>query len=260
MPKNIQMMMYLIGGIILIALVLLSSSLKVINPGERGVLITLGVPSSEVLSEGIHIQMPFVQRIVVLDVKTQKAEYESDSASKDLQSVTSIVAVNFNPQPAMVSKLYQEIGAAYEAKIIKPAIEEAIKASTAQFTAEELITKRTEVKELMRTKIEDRLKKAYIEVDEVSIVNFAFSPEFNKAIEEKQTAEQQALKEKWELERVKVLAQQKIEQAKAEAESLRLQKQELTPELIQLRAIEKWNGILPQVTGGSIPMINLDKS
>jgi len=248
-----------VGAVAIIALIVVLMSIKIVNPGERGVEITLGVVSEEVLGEGIHLRIPFIQSIKTVDVKVQKAEYKSDSASKDLQSVTSVVAVNFRPELTQVNLLYKEIGLNYETKIIKPAIEEAVKASTAQFTAEELITRRRDVKEKISELLKQRLSEAYISVDEVSIVDFAFSPEFNKAIEEKQTAEQQALKEKWELERVKIVAQQKIEQAKAEAESLRLQKQELTAELIQLRAIEKWNGVLPSVTGGSVPFVPINQ-
>lgn len=242
----------------IIILVTVFSSFVVINPGERGVKITLGQMSSDVLTEGLHFKLPFIQKVMVVDVKTQKAEYESNSASKDLQSVQSIVAVNYNPEPNSVGKLLTEIGTNYEFKVIKPAIEEAVKGSTAQFTAEELITKRSQVKDKITEAVKTRLAKSFIDVDEVSIVDFAFSPEFDKAIEQKQTAEQQALKAKWELETVKIQAQQKIEQAKAEAESLRLQKQELTPELVKLRAIEKWNGILPKVTGGATPFVSIE--
>lgn len=222
-------------------------------------MVTLGNISDGILDEGFHLKIPFVQQIINVDVKTQKAEYESSSASKDLQSVTTIVALNFKPDPDSVNKLYQNIGLNYESKIIKPAIEEAVKSSTAQFTAEELITNRSQVKDAIATNLKDRLGKFFIAVEEVSIVDFNFSPEFNDAIEQKQTAEQLALKEKWNLERVKIIAQQKIEQAKAEAESLRLQKQELTPELVKLRAIEKWDGVMPKVTGDATPFINLNE-
>ncbi|PIV90377.1 HflC protein [Candidatus Gracilibacteria bacterium CG17_big_fil_post_rev_8_21_14_2_50_48_13] len=247
------------GAVVLVlVLSLIFSSFEIINPGERGIRVTLGQISDEVLVEGLYLKIPLVQSIVRFDVKTQKAEYESNSASKDLQSVRSIVALNYNPEPSSVGKLYADIGANYEFKIIKPALEEAIKSATAQFTAEELITKRSQVKDMITKVVTERLAKSFIDVDEISIVDFSFSPEFDKAIELKQTAEQDALRAKWDLERVKIQAQQKIETAKAEAESLRLQKQELTPELVKLRAIEKWNGVLPQVTGGATPLVSLD--
>lgn len=255
MRKVLSILGIAVGVLVLITIF---SSFIVINPGERGVKVTLGQMSSDVLTEGLHFKLPFIQKVLVIDVKTQKAEYESSSASKDLQSVQSIVAVNYSAEANSVGKLMAEIGSNYEFKIIKPAIEEAVKGSTAQFTAEELITKRSQVKDKITEAVRSRLAKSYIEVEEVSIVNFAFSPEFDKAIEQKQTAEQQALKAKWELERVKIEAQQKIEQAKAEAEALRLQKQELTPELVKLRAIEKWNGVLPKVTGGSTPLVPIE--
>lgn len=254
--KNV--LLSLAGILIAVLLVTVLSSFEVINPGERGVRVTLGQVSDEVLIEGLYLQLPFVQKIVKIDVKTQKAEYESNSASKDLQSVRSVVAMNFNLEPMSVGKLYKEIGLNYEFKIIKPALEEAVKSATAQFTAEELITKRSQVKDNITSAVSERLGESYITVDEISIVDFSFSPEFDKAIEQKQTAEQEALKAKWDLERVKIQAQQKIETAKAEAEALRLQKQELTPELVKLRAIEKWNGVMPQVTGAATPFVSLD--
>ncbi len=246
-----------IAIIFFVVLVIVMGAFKIVNPGERGVLVTLGDISDVVQDEGLHMIIPFVQRITTIDVKTQKVEYESSSSSKDLQSVRTVVALNFKPDSTSVGKLYQNVGLNYEYKVIKPAIEEAVKSSTAKFTAEELITNRSEVKDAIAQNLSERLTKFFIEVEEVSIVDFSFSAEFDAAIEQKQTAEQQALKEKWNLERVKIQAQQTIEQAKAEAESLRLQRQDLTPELVNLRAIEKWDGVLPKVTGGSTPLVNI---
>ncbi len=145
-----------------------------------------------------------------------------------------------------------------------PAVQEAFKATTAKYTAEELISKRPEVRDQISQFMKDRLLRHGITIDEFSIVNFRFSESFNQAIEAKTTAEQLKLKAERDLDRIKVEAEQKVASAKAEAESLRLQKQEITPDLLKLReienqrlALEKWNGQLPQVTGGSVPMINI---
>lgn len=246
-----------IAVLIVILLVLISSTFTVINPGERGLKIRLGNINSNILAEGLHWHLPFVENIVKINTRTQKTEYQSGSASKDLQTVTTAVALNYHPEQSEVDTLYQNIGVYYEETIIQPAIQESIKSVTAQFTAEELITKRSEVKNKLLAQLSENLKRSWITVEDVNIVDFNFSPEFNTAIEEKQVAEQRTIKATNDLARIKVEAQQKIEQAKAEAESLRLQKQELTPELVQLRAIEKWNGVMPQVTGGSTPFINL---
>lgn len=254
--KNVTFTTLIFFALVLFFFVI--TSFTVINPGERGLKIRLGTISSAVLQEGLHWKIPFIETIVKIDTRTQKTEYQSASASKDLQTVTTTAALNYRPEQAQVNTLYQNIGLDFEERIIQPAIQESVKSVTALFTAEELITKRAEVKNKLFALLVDRLKKSWIIVEDVNIVDFNFSAEFNKAIEEKQVAEQRTIKATNDLARVKIEAQQKIEQAKAEAESLRLQKQELTPELVQLRAIEKWNGVMPQVTGGgNMPLINL---
>ncbi|CAM3473083.1 Prohibitin family protein [Hydrogenibacillus schlegelii] len=143
-------------------------------------------------------------------------------------------------------------------------MQEVFKAITARYTAEELITLRQKVSEETKALLAERLRPYGIVVDGYNIVNFDFSDEFNKAVEEKLTAEQKALKAQRDLERVKVEAQQKIEQAKAEAEALRIQREQITPELLRLReievqrmAVEKWDGKLPNVTGGAVPFLPL---
>jgi regulator of protease activity HflC (stomatin/prohibitin superfamily) len=152
----------------------------------------------------------------------------------------------------------------YKERIIDPAVQECVKAVTARFTAAELITQREKVRVEIQEMLKQRLQTYGIVVDDFSIVNFKFSDQFTQAIEAKQTAEQLALKAQRDLERVKVEAEQKITQAKAEAEALRLQKQNVTPELIKLRqieatmkAIEKWDGHLPQITTGAVPFIDV---
>jgi len=167
--------------------------------------------------------------------------------------------------PDKANIVYQTIGISYRERIIDPAILEVVKAVSARYSAEELITKRPQVSEAMRTSLMERLERYNIEVDAFSIVAFSFSKVFTEAIEAKQTAEQLALKAKRDLERVKIEAEQKVTAAKAEAESLRLQRANISPDLIELRkieanlkAIEKWDGILPQVVGtGGVPLIGL---
>lgn len=247
------------GIMALIVFIVIVTSFRIVGPGTRGVKITMGQMNETTLNEGLYWQIPFIQQIRVVDVKTQKAEYQSNSASKDLQSVNTVVAVNYNVKVDTVAKMLKEVNTNAVDALLKPATTEAVKAATAQFTAEELITKRTEVKLKIETTLANSPASKYFDITEVSIVDFSFSPEFDRAIEEKQTAEQQALKEKWNLETIKVQAEQKVEMAKAEAESLRLQKAELTPEMVNLRAIEKWNGQLPTYTGGTIPFVQLNK-
>ena len=249
---------------IIVVLILLFGCFYTVSAGERAVLTTFGKPSMEVRGEGLHFKIPIVQGAKIMEVRIQKIEAGADSVSKDLQNLQTIVALNFHLSPEEVPSLYQEIGTAYKERIINPSIQESVKAITAKFTAEELITKRSEVRQKMQELLKQRLREYFIVVDDFNIINFQFSEEFAKAIEEKVTAEQKKLKAERDLERIIVEKEQRIAQAQAEAEALRLQKTEITPDLIKLRqievqklAIEKWNGILPQVTGGAIPFIDI---
>lgn len=241
------------------------NSFVIVEAGQRGVILQLGAVQNNVLEEGIHFKIPFIQEVIQTDVRVQKAQSDQTAASKDLQVVTTTVAVNFHLNPLTVNKLYQNVGLEYKDRIVDPAIGEALKAVTAQYTAEELISKRPEVSAKVKELLSQKLATYYMQLDEINITEFKFSQEYNNAIEQKQIAEQQALKAQLDLQRIEIEAKQKIEQAKAEAESLRLQKQEVTPELVELRkieaqlkAIEKWDGRLPNVTGGAVPFIDVN--
>jgi regulator of protease activity HflC (stomatin/prohibitin superfamily) len=221
--------------------------------------------------EGLHFRMPFVTSGVLVDVKTRRYESNSSAASRDLQIVTTQVVLNYHPDPATVGALVRDIGIDYEAKVIDPAIQESVKAATAQFTAEELITQRPLVSESIRDVLGARLTPRGIIVEDLSITEFNFSAEFSKAIEAKQVAEQDALRAERELRRVQIEAQQQVAQAnaqaearlkiaQAEAEALRLQREVISPALLQLRFIEKWDGVLPRFNAGEagmLPLINI---
>lgn len=250
------------GGVLF--LMYLVAPFAIVPAGHRGVITTFGKVSNIVLDEGIHFRIPIAQTVHLMDVRIQKGEGKGDAASKDLQTIHTTVALNYHVNPNDAAKVFQDIGQQVGDRIIVPAVKEAVKAATAQYTAEELISKRPEVKERIRGLLADRLVKFGIAVDDFSITNFDFSKSFNDAIEAKTTAEQLKLKAERDLARIKVEAEQKIASAKAEAESLALQKQQVTPELIRLReienqrrAVEKWDGKLPSVTGGSVPFINV---
>jgi regulator of protease activity HflC (stomatin/prohibitin superfamily) len=148
----------------------------------------------------------------------------------------------------------------YVPKIIDPVIQEAVKSGMARFTAEELITKRPEVKEVIEGIMSETLNKRGIRVIDFNIVNFNFSAAFDNAIEAKVTAEQEALAAKNKLEQIKFEAQQAVESAKGRAEAIEIEAKALrnSPDILELRAIEKWNGVLPQVTGESVPFVNLN--
>ena len=264
MIKQVPTKLMVIAGVVLFMLVFFRPWVQ-IGPGQRGIVLNFGAVQNQVMDEGLHVLIPVMQKVAIMDVKVQKVETDAAAASADLQDISTRVALNYHVIPDKANVVYQSIGVQFGERIIDPAIQEVVKAVTAKYTAEELITKRAIVGEAMRLALAERLVVNNIAVDAFSIMTFSFSKVFTEAIESKQTAEQLALKAKRDLDRIKIEAEQKITAARAEAESLRLQRANISTDLIELRkieanmkAIEKWNGILPQVTGGgAIPLIGL---
>lgn len=247
-----------ISAIIVFILLLALSPFTIIGAGQRGVVVRFGHVSDKVLSEGFHIIHP-LDNVQEFSVQTIKYETTAGAASKDLQSVTATIAVNYNLLSDSVDDLYKNVKGDYEANILSPAILDSVKAVTAQYTAEELITKRAEVSENMETLLRERTGQ-YATISTISIVNFEFSRSFNEAIEAKVTAEQEALAAKNKLEQTKYEAEQSIVKAQAEAESIRIQAQALAgnTDLVELEAVRRWNGVLPSyVLGDAVPFINL---
>jgi prohibitin 2 len=253
------------------AIIFLWIAARALNPfvlvgaGERGVVLNFGAVQENVLGEGLHLRIPLMQKIALMDVRIQKSQTDAESVSKDLQDTKSVVAVNYHSSPDKVNKIFQNIGIEFKDRIVDPAVQEVVKAITARYTAVELITQREKVRNEIKDLLKYRLIAYDIIVDDFSIVNFRFSQQFEAAIEAKQTAEQLALKAQRDLERIKIEADQKIASAKAEAESLRLQKENVTPQLIQLRkieaslkAIEKWDGRMPKITSGAVPFLDMN--
>jgi len=251
-------------------LIILWIAIKILNPfilvgpGERGVVLNFGAVQPNVLDEGLHLRVPVMQKIALVDVRIQKSQTDAESVSKDLQDTKSVIAVNYHVSPDRANKVYQNIGTQFKERIVDPAVQEVVKAITARYTAVELITQREKVRNEVKELLKQRLITYDIIVDDFSIVNFRFSQQFEAAIEAKQTAEQLAFKAQRDLERIKIEADQKIASARAEAESLRLQKENVTPQLIQLRkieasikAIEKWDGHMPRITSGAVPFIDM---
>ena len=249
------------GVVILVILLFVLSPFGTIAAGERGVHLRFTAPTGRVFGEGLYFRIPLMESVQKMDIKIQKEEMRADAASKDLQTVHSMVALNFHVDPTQVAKIYQEVGLDFKNRIIDPAMQEAIKASTAKFTAEELITKRELVRDDIKAQLSTRLKQHDILVDEFNIVNFEFSKVFNDAIEAKVTAEQSALTAKNKLEQIKFEAEQKVAEARGKAEAITIESNALrsNPQILELRALEKWNGTLPQVTSGAVPFINLTK-
>ncbi len=258
-------LLLVLGALLLVYLV---APFAVVPNGYRGVLTTFGKANDAVYEPGIHFRIPLMQTMHLMNVQIQKGEGEGDAASKDLQSVHTKVAINYHLLPSATLDAFRNIGPSTDIaaeRIIVPATYEAVKASTAKFTAEELITRRTEVREAMGVLLKEKMVRHGLVLDEFSVVNFSFSKSFSEAIEAKVSAEQQKLKAERDLARIRVEAEQKIASARAEAEALALQRQQVTPDLLRLReienqtaAIKKWDGRLPNVTGGgAVPFINV---
>lgn len=215
------------------------TSIRQVNTGQLAVVTRFGKVTNRELGEGIHLVMPFgIERVARYDVKVQKDESEVSAASKDLQDVTGTVALNYRIDATRVSQIHQEIGPQFALKLIEPALQETFKATSAKYSASELITNRSEVKSEALKGVKERLEKYGIVVDDLSIVNFKFSPAFAKAIEEKQVAQQNAERSRFNLEAAQIDAQAQQAQSLT-LSSLYLQKQ----------AIEKWDGTMPQYLG-----------
>lgn len=251
-------------GIIFVLAIVGMNSFTQVQFGHVGLYKTFGKLNENVLSPGIHLKLPFIQSVIQVNTQVAKTETDTTASSKDLQPVSTHVVVNYSVNEDSAYKLMNNIGSSYDTIVINPAVQEIVKEVTARFQAEELISIRDQVAGKINEELTKRLAAYDLNVREVNIVNFNFSDAFNQSIEAKQVAQQQALKASNDLKRIEIEAKQKVAQAQAEAESLKLKKQEVTPELVQLKqievqekAVEKWDGHLPQVTGGATPFIDV---
>ena len=268
------------GGakIILLAIIVLviigvvaSSSVKIVDAGNRGILTHWNAVdlTNPPLDEGIHFVIPFQDDVVQMEVRTLKYDTSTRSASQDLQTVQTTVTVNYHPDTERVHFLYKEIGLSYENRVIQPAIDETVKQVSANYNAEELITKRPLVKADIENAIRDRLNQFYIETEVISITDFEFSPLFAKAIESKVEAEQKAQKAENDLIRIEVEARQleaqavglaaaNIAEAQGEAEAISIINNALSnnPFYLEWLKTQAWDGRLPLVVGeGGTPFI-----
>jgi prohibitin 1 len=232
-----------------------------VGPGERGVVMQFGKVQDRILDEGIHLKMPFITSVKTLSVRVQKTDIEVPAGTQDLQTINTTLSLNWHIDPTRINTIYQQIGDedAIRDRIIIPALTEVLKAATPKRTAEDILRKRDEIKAEVDGKIKERLATYGVIVDDASLVNVSFSPEFAKAIEEKQIAEQDAKRADYISQRAAKEAQAEVNRAKGQAEAQRLLRQTLTPELLQKQAIEKWNGQFPTVMAGdgALPLINL---
>ena len=276
----------IIAGVALAILVVLAfSSVATVPVGSTGILLTMGKVEDSALTEGLHFKLPFVQRIISMDNRVKKLELSTEAFSKDIQTVSATLAVNYRLQPEKTFSIYKTAGLAYESNLIVPATHEVLKSVCAQYTAEELISKRAESSDMMRDELDAKLSGMGISVTDFNIIDFDFSDEFISAVESKQVAEQlkkkaatenetaiaQAEREKQvaikqseaQAESVRIAAQAEADAVKlaADAEAYRLQKinEQLTEKTIQNTLAERWDGKLPGVVGSGVTgILNLD--
>ena len=270
----VKVVVPIIIGIIIVSIIAVSS-VRMVDAGHRGVLVKFGnVDTDNSLDEGIHFVVPFRDNVVPLEVRTQKIVESATSASKDLQDVSTQVALNYHIDPDRAQVLYQQLGPDYSNRVIVPAIQESVKQVTARFNAEELITNRETVKNQIEEQIKARLAPYNIIVDALSITEFAFSQQFTTAVEAKVEAQQRALQAQNELRRIQIEAQQNeaqaigeqkaniaraegikqanVLQAEGEAQAITIIDQQLrnNPTYLEWLKATKWDGVLPLVTGG----------
>jgi len=270
----VRIVVPIIIGVIIISVIAVSS-VRVVDAGNRGILVQFGNVDTDVsLDEGLHFVVPFRDNVVQIEVRTQKIVESATSASKDLQDVSTQVALNYHVNPDRAQVLYQQLGPDYSNRVIIPAIQESVKQVTARFNAEELITNRETVKNQIEEQIKARLAPYNVVVDALSITEFAFSQQFTTAVESKVEAQQRALQAQNELRRIQIEAQQNeaqaigeqkaniaraegikqsnVLQAEGEAQAITIIDQQLrnNPTYLEWLKATKWDGVLPLVTGG----------
>jgi prohibitin 2 len=271
----VRIVVPIIIGIIIVSVIAVSS-VRIVEAGNRGVLVQFGnVDTDSSLDEGIHFVVPFRDNVIQMEVRTQKLVEDTTSASKDLQDVSTQVALNYHLNPDRAQVVYQQLGFDYANRVIIPAIQESVKQVTARFNAEELITKRETVKNQIEEQIKARLASYNIIADATSITDFQFSQLFKQAVEAKVAAQQRALQAQNELRRIQIEAQQNeakaigeqkaniaraegikqsnVLQAEGEAQAITIIDQQLrnNPTYLEWLKATKWDGVLPLVTGGA---------
>lgn len=249
----------------LVALIIALNSFTIVPAGNTGVVMTLGKVSETSYQEGFHLKAPFIQKVETLSNKIQVYETPASAVSKDLQTVSSTIAVNYRLVSDKSPEMYKNVGVDYQTVLITPVVQECMKSATAKYTAEELITERAAVGDEVKTALDSKLNSYGIYIEKFNIVNFDFSAEFNSAIEAKQVAEQNLLKTKTEQQQAieianaeakkKVIAadaqaQATLTEAQAQADANKLLEESLSEKVIAYEQIQKWNGVMPKVTSG----------
>ncbi len=246
---------------VIIVIIILANSLTIVQAGHTGVVLTLGRVEENVLQEGLHAKIPFIQSVAMIDNRITKLEVSTEAFSKDLQTVQTTIAINYRVDTSKSFSIYKNIGRDYESILVVPAVNEVLKAIAAEYTAEESVTNRTLISEGLIVGLNEKLNDIGLYVTDVNIINFDFSDAYITAIEEKQVAQQQLLKAETEKQTQITNAEAEAEalkiRAEAEAEANRILAESITDTLVEYNKIEKWNGQLPQVTGGASSILDV---
>lgn len=266
MENKGKVILGLILGVIIIIFVIACSSIATVPTGYVGVKTRFGKVQETVIQEGLNLKVPFIEKIVKMDCRTKKIEKASEGSTKDMQTVSISIAVNYNVNKDSANLLYKEVGTDYEDIIINPASLESIKSTMAQFTAEELITKRSEVSDLIQETLSNKIVDKGFTITEFNIINIDFSEQYDKAIEEKAVKQQEVATAQAELEKQKIQNEKEISIAEKDAKVMELQNQQITDKTLELKKIEvqqklieKWNGQLPTtILNESLPFFNIN--
>jgi len=265
-PRNVGLIILL-----LIILVIGWSTFVIVPAGHRGVVLLWGSVEKRIMGEGLNFKMPIAESVIKVDVKVQPHPFkEIDASSREYQMVKMTGMMNFHIDPAYVNDLYQKVGLDFADKVIDPAFNDFVKEVVPTYPIGEILPKREEIRQRAMKKLGDNLSRYHIIVDDIYFANIRFSTGYEGAVEAKQVAQQQVETQKQVLAQREIEAQQKVATAKGEAESILVVAQgqakandalsrSITPILVQYKGVEKWNGILPQVSGGAIPFIDLSK-
>lgn len=259
-PKKIAKIVIIVLAVLLVGFVV-ANCFIIVDAGHTGVVVTLGKVNEGVLTEGMHIKAPFVQKVVKIDNRIVKLEVETEAFSKDLQTVSTTLAINYRVDSAKSYSLYKNIGANYEEVLVTPAVNEVLKAITAKYTAEESVTNRSLISDGLIEGLNEKLNDSGLYVTDVNIINFDFSEAFITAIEEKQVAQQKLLKAETEKQTAITNAEAEAEatkiQADAEAAANNKIKASLNDAVLKAKFYEKWNGELPQAMGSDSVITNI---
>ena len=265
-PRTIKILV-----VLLIIFIFFWGSFAIVPAGHRGVVLWWGSVEKRVMGEGLNFKVPIAENVIRVDVRVQPHPFkEIDAASKEYQMVKLTGMMNFHIDPSYVNDLYQKVGLDFANKVIDPAFNDFVKEVVPIYQITEILPKREEIRKRAMGKLGENLARYHIIVDDIYFANIRFSPEYEKAVEAKQVAQQQVETQRQVLAQREIEAHQKVATAKGEAESILVVAQgqakanealarSISPILVEYKGIEKWNGILPQVSGGAVPFIDIGK-